>query len=154
MERRIVFDMDGTLADLYSVEEWKEKLNALNPTPYKEAKPLFKFSQLARQLNTLQENGYEICVISWLSMTTNETYDNQVRKAKMRWLQTHLPSVVWNEIHIVEYGVPKSSIASGILFDDNADVRKDWCDNGGIAFDERSICQVLGLILSGEFDLP
>ena len=30
----IVFDMDGTIADLYGVNGWLEMLNAENPKPY------------------------------------------------------------------------------------------------------------------------
>ena len=31
----IVFDMDGTIADLYGVSGWLEMLRAENPKPYK-----------------------------------------------------------------------------------------------------------------------
>ena len=35
--KQIWFDMDGTLADLYGVENWLEKLRASDPSPYAEA---------------------------------------------------------------------------------------------------------------------
>lgn len=37
---KICFDMDGTIADLYGVENWFEYLTAENVKPYKIAKPL------------------------------------------------------------------------------------------------------------------
>ena len=37
---RIWLDMDGTIADLYAVENWLPMLQAHNPTPYEQAKPL------------------------------------------------------------------------------------------------------------------
>ena len=44
----------------------------------------------------------------------------------MAWLKIHLPSVEWNEIHIVAYGTPKSTCGCGILFDDEEQNRKEW----------------------------
>ena len=37
MTKMIVFDMDGTIADLYGVEGWLEMLEAENAAPYVEA---------------------------------------------------------------------------------------------------------------------
>ena len=64
---RICFDMDGTIADLYGVENWLDYLIAEDVKPYAEAKVLVNMNSLARRLNTLQRNGYEIVIISWLS---------------------------------------------------------------------------------------
>ena len=41
---KIWFDMDGTIADLYSVNCWLEKLIAKNETPYTEAKGIVNLS--------------------------------------------------------------------------------------------------------------
>ena len=60
----IWFDMDGTIADLYGVENWLPMLRASDPTPYLTAKPLPHMATLARVLNRLQRKGYEIGVIS------------------------------------------------------------------------------------------
>ena len=57
MNITINFDMDGTIADLYGVENWLEYLIAENNFPYANAKPLLHLSTLARKLNTLQRNG-------------------------------------------------------------------------------------------------
>ena len=37
MEKAIYFDMDGTIANLYAVENWLDMLRAFNPTPYEQA---------------------------------------------------------------------------------------------------------------------
>ena len=42
MKKEIWFDMDGTIADLYGVENWLEMLIAEDPTPYAVAKPLLQ----------------------------------------------------------------------------------------------------------------
>lgn len=123
---KIYFDMDGTIADLYGVEGWLNYLNEGNPFPYATAKPMVNMNRLARRLNTLQREGNEICIISWLSKTSTAEYDELVTRAKLAWLEKHLASVHFDEIHIVAYGTPKHSIGEGILFDDEAHNREGW----------------------------
>lgn len=143
MTKAIYFDMDGTIANLYGVEDWLPKLRAYDPSPYTEALPLIRLSVLARMLNRLQRNGYTLGIISWVSKDPDPTYSEAVTAAKLEWLAKHLPSVEWNEIHIVAYGTPKQTLANfpdGILFDDEERNREDWL---GIAFDETDIIEIL-----------
>ena len=63
----INFDMDGTIADLYGVENWLPMIRAYDATPYREAKPLLNLSALARQLNAAQRKGAKLVIISWAS---------------------------------------------------------------------------------------
>ena len=144
MAKAIYFDMDGTIADLYGVENWLPKLRAYDTTPYTEAKPMLHFATLARLLNKRQREGYIIGVISWGSKCATPAYDEAVAEAKRAWLAKHLPSVKWDEIHITPYGVPKSEVADipqGILFDDNTDIRNSWAN--GIAYEPSAILEVL-----------
>ena len=126
MEKKICFDLDGTLANLYAVENWLNMLRAYDPTPYAQAEPMLNMSAFARLLHKAQRLGYEIVIVSWLSKETTAEYDKAVTQAKIEWLQNHLPSVKWNEVHIVAYGTPKHEIASGVLFDDEEHNRKEW----------------------------
>ena len=138
--KKINFDMDGTIADLYSVNEWLPKLRANDPSPYAEAKPLLNMSALARVLNRLLREGNEVRVISWASMDATPEYFSAIEQAKREWLHHHLPSVQFTEIIITEYGVPKHEIGEGILFDDNEKIRAEW---GEGAFDENNIIEIL-----------
>lgn len=143
MKTTINFDMDGTIANLYGVNNWLEKLIAENPAPYEEAKPLLNLSYLARLLNKAQKNGYNLAVISWLSKNSTEAYDSKVIEAKKNWLKKHLPSVHWNAINILPYGTPKenySNNANDILFDDEKPNREHW---NGKAYNEKEIFEVL-----------
>lgn len=142
MKQTIFFDMDGTIADLYGVENWLDYLIEKNPLPYEIAKPLVKLSTLARYLNKLQKQGYRIGVISWLSKDSNNIYDELVTYAKMQWLEKHLASVHFNEIHIVNYGTPKEIFSNGndILFDDEEKNRNNWL---GTAYDVANILDIL-----------
>jgi hypothetical protein len=139
----IYFDMDGTIANLYGMDNWLELLRAYDPTPYANAKPLLNLNSLARILNRLQRKGYKIGVISWLSKCSTPDYDKAVTTAKKKWLATHLKSVRFDEIHIVGYGVPKQMFATSaddILFDDEEKNRINWT---GKAFDVDNIIGIL-----------
>lgn len=139
----IWFDMDGTLADLYGVENWLPMVRASDPTPYIVARPLVNLSVLARVLNRLRREGHKIGVISWTSKTGTPDYNAAVTAAKLAWLAKHLPSVDFDEIHVVPYGTPKQVYAHGdddILFDDEAKNRENWT---GLALDVTDIIGAL-----------
>ena len=142
---KIWFDMDGTIADLYGVEGWLDYLLAGDAFPYANAKPMLNMSLLARYLNKLLAQGYEVGVISWLSKNSNSEYDEKVKAAKLNWLNTHLTSVAFTTIHIVPYGTNKrSTCGEGILFDDELNNRVTW---GEGAFDPSQILNILkGLV--------
>ena len=143
MAATIFFDMDGTIADLYGVENWLDYLIASDALPYAIAKPLLRLNSLARVLNRLQREGYRIGVISWLSKSGTEEYNNAVTETKKNWLKKHLASVHFDEINIVKYGTPKQMFArteNDILFDDEEKNRNNWT---GKAFDVNAIIEIL-----------
>ena len=150
-EIRIYLDMDGTFADLYAVEGWLEKLRAMDSTPYANAKPMVHMSTLARQINALRSLGVKVGVISWLSKSATDEYNAEVAEVKRKWLAKHLPSVQFDEIHIVPYGTPKWSVAEalGILVDDEESNRKEWVHKGGIAVNALHIIDLLKFIKEG-----
>lgn len=137
MNKAIYFDMDGTIADLYGVSGWLADLEAENVRPYAEAKPLLNLSLLARYIHKAQRMGYTIGVISWLSKSGSPSYNEAVAAVKREWLAKHLPSVEWDEIHIVKYGTPKSTCRTcpGILFDDEQRNLDEWGAGAVIASD-------------------
>lgn len=143
MTKAIYFDMDGTIANLYGVNNWLDMLRSYDSTPYEIAKPLVNMNSLARLLNNLQKKGYKIGIVSWLSKIPNNDYDMKVTNAKKKWLSSHLKSVNFNEIHIVAYGTPKQKVVKnpkGILFDDEKYNRDTW---DGVAYDVDNIIEIL-----------
>ena len=145
--RTIWFDMDGTIANLYAVDNWLEKLHAYDPSPYLEAKVMLNMSQLARLLNQLKVMGYKLGIISWLSKCPTAEYDKKVGAAKVWWLEKHLASVSWDEIKIVPNGMPKEWFKQSeddILFDDEEKNRENW---GGDAYEPDMIIKVLKALL-------
>ncbi len=125
---KIWFDMDGTIADLYGVENWLEMLIAHDETPYAIAKPIVNLSVLARLMNKVQRKGFEICIVSALAKDSTAEYDERVRNAKIKWLANHLKSVHFDEIRFVPYWYTKNDVNTGadVLFDDEERHLKKW----------------------------
>lgn len=129
MGKMLVFDMDGTIADLYGVPDWEAKLRAEDASPYAEAEPLWDMMALRDLLLRFIDRGWEIRVVSWLAMDASPEYNTAVRRAKRDWLERYrFPA---DKVHLVAYGTTKAdavrkSATSAILIDDNAKVRDGW----------------------------
>ena len=129
MEKILVFDMDGTIADLYGVTGWLEMLKAEDATPYKIAKPLYDMEILNFILNLLKLDGWKIIITTWLAKGSTKAYDQKVRQAKLEWLkEVDFP---YDEIHLVKYGTTKANCTRKlggfqILIDDNDKIRAGW----------------------------
>lgn len=138
---KIWFDMDGTIADFYGVENWLDYLLNEDATPYEMAKPLLNMSLLARYLNKAQRQGHEIGIISWGSKNSTDNFLNMVVRAKFQWLNKHLPSVSFDKVYIEHYGTNKlNRCGGGILFDDELNNRVTW---GKGAYEPTEIIRVL-----------
>ncbi len=147
MKKTIWWDMDGTIANLYAVENWLPKLIAEDTSPYTDAKVMWNMSLLARLMNKVQNMGYEIGIVSWTSKGGSDNYNNAVAEAKKEWLQKHLASVNFNNIYIIKYGTPKSTVMDtrfDILFDDEEKNRNDW---EGIAYTPEMMMDILKTIV-------
>lgn len=130
--KMLVFDMDGTIADLYGVENWLPMLQGSNPYPYIIAKPMWDMEILADLLNEFRVQGGIVAVVSWLAMDSTQQYKEMVRLAKREWLMKFgFPA---DKIHLVQYGATKANSVrkllqedeTAILFDDSLKVRSGW----------------------------
>lgn len=122
----LYFDMDGTIADLYSVPNWLDKLRAEDPSPYHDAKVIH--GELPRLLKDLRNAGAHLGVISWTAKGGTKEYNKKVRQAKKEWIDSHFPHT-FEEFHVIKYGVSKSKAArldNATLIDDNIKVRSSW----------------------------
>lgn len=151
MNRTLVFDMDGTIANLYGVENWLNDLRNSNPRPYVVAEPMYDMDTLVVILEILKSQGWKIAVTSWLSMDSTVEYDREVRKAKREWLERY--NFPFDEIHLVKYGTTKANCTRHlggyqILVDDNADVRKGWNLGSTINANENILEKLCDLLLT------
>lgn len=129
MTKMIVFDMDGTIADLYGVDGWLEYLINEDTFPYENAKPLYDMAELTDILKSLQKKGFRIAVTTWLAKNGSAEYNKRTAYAKIDWLKKY--NFPYDEIHCVKYGTTKANCTRKkadfqILVDDNMQVRKGW----------------------------
>ena len=130
--RMIVWDMDGTMADLYGVDGWFEMLENENPLPYEIAKPMWDMERLVNVIRGLQDFGIEQRIVTWLSMNSSEEYKTETRRAKREWLDEF--GFPYDHFHGVQFGATKADSVrkfladdeTAILIDDSAKVRKGW----------------------------
>ena len=127
--KTLVFDMDGTIADLYGVEGWLADLRGENARPYEVASPMYDMSNLKEILLQFKRQGWRIVVTTWLSKGSTKAYDKKVREAKLAWLARY--NFPYDEIHLVKYGTTKANCTRKhggyqVLVDDNEKVRDGW----------------------------
>ena len=128
----LCFDMDGTIADLYAVNDWLEQLRAYNPNPYRVAEPMWDMVELTNAIQAIQEIGIKIVIITWASKESTREYDMAVRQAKLDWLEEM--GFPYDFFHCVKYGTTKANTIrkymeieeTAILIDDNEKVRNGW----------------------------
>lgn len=127
-DRAIYFDMDGTIADFYSVPNWLARLDNEDPSPYYEADPLVDTELLWDLCATANAAGYRIGIISWLSKYASYDFSQKIIDAKLEWCDEFLPEI--DEIVLAPHGVPKSTLAeirrNAILIDDEEPNRIEW----------------------------
>ena len=129
MNKTLVFDMDGTIANFYGVVGWLDYLKESNPTPYIVAEPLYDMEELRIVLEMLKIFGWRVVVTSWLAKDSSKEFDKEVRQAKLEWLDTF--NFPYDEIHLVKYGTTKANCTRKlggyqIIVDDNESVRNGW----------------------------
>lgn len=129
MRKAIVFDMDGTITDLYGYKGWLDCIHKENASPYLMAKPLWDMQALVEILKELQKQEWKIQVVTWLAKDSKQCYKEETRQAKLEWLKEY--DFPFDDFHAVQYGRTKADsvrnkIDFGILIDDNDKVRNGW----------------------------
>lgn len=149
MVKMLVFDMDGTIADFYGVENWLTYLQEESTVPYETAEPLYNMVELNRILQILKRRGWKICITTWLAKNATKEYNKAVTKAKKAWLEKY--DFPYDEIHCIKYGTTKANCTRKqggfqILIDDNKKVRDGW-KLGTTVNAEHSILEFLTALL-------
>lgn len=130
MTKELIFDMDGTIADLYGYPDWLARLRSEDPRPYAEAKPMYDMDTLVILLKLLKAVGFEVAVVSWGSKEASRDYNRETKRAKKSWLDTF--DFPYDRLHVVKYGTPKANYIRNdlsILLDDNKDVREAFVNS-------------------------
>lgn len=141
--KEIFFDMDGTIANLYGVNNWLDYLTKEKTKPYREAKPLLSMRKFEKEIKRLSAHKYTINILSWTSKNGSKEYNKRIVETKKKWLKRHCGSINFDNIIIIPYGTPKENYckySDSILFDDEMQNRENWT---GIAYNEKDILNIL-----------
>lgn len=127
--KKIYFDMDGTVADLYGEKNWLDNLRKEVCGSFINLRPLVDMTELAMVCHQLMNLGYSFGVITWLPMDASYEFERVCEEEKRAWVEEFMPWV--SEFYAQSYGVPKQyapskRAAEMILVDDNAEVRAMW----------------------------
>ena len=122
----ILFDLDGTLGNLYGRKNWLEKLKNEEPI-YEDLEPLVNMEELNAIAYKLKSIGVQFGVVTWLAMGASENYEFITSMEKYRWCKKYIPFIT--EFECQPYGTPKQTNYRNrqcILIDDNAEVRASF----------------------------
>lgn len=118
--KKLYFDMDGTICDLYAVPDWLSLLKARAVEPYYRAKPMISPSNMLKL-----SYSYELHVITWTAKNATTSYHNRIADAKKNWLIAHYGDI-FKSINIIPHGTSKADYCrDGLLIDDDLTVLED-----------------------------
>lgn len=149
----INFDLDGTVYNLYGVNQWLERLRNEDVTVYTVGERLFD-EEFYIIVSALLSHGVMFNVITWGSMTATPQFDILTEQAKTQWVKEHLPFV--KKVNYQPYGTPKAkAVKNGkiinILIDDSKKVLDEWTNGksrlGYQVTEEKSVTDILRQIL-------
>lgn len=124
MKKQIVYlDMDGTIANLYGMENWLKDLENEIEGVFIKCKPFITEKEL---LKYFPVEKYELRICSMTPLNASEKYCKIVIKEKNEWLDKHFPSIT-HRVYM-KYGKSKNLRNSErhILIDDNATIRNNF----------------------------
>ena len=132
MTKTIYLDMDGTFVDLYSQENWLDKLHSQDRRVYVDAPSMYNVFMLKRLMKELKKQGWRFEIISWGARHSSAAYLESTRRQKINWLRYYGLKELFDKIHIVPYGVDKTDYMKnrGLLIDDSPEVVKQVKDTG------------------------
>lgn len=121
--KKIYLDMDGTIADLYSQNNWLEKLNNEDKTIFLNCKPMTTQENLFK---LFPSNEFEIIILTMTPNNCSIEYHNQVIEQKKQWLDKYFP-LLKKQIFL-KYGKNKNlkNSVNAILIDDNEVIRNNF----------------------------
>ena len=129
MSIKIYFDLDGTVYDLYNVENWLEKLHSEDASVFSEGNFIGDYNRFKTVCEKLVSVGVQFEVITWLPMQASEEYEIECTEVKREWVKKFMPFVT--EFTAQSYGIPKQNAIKKraktmYLLDDNKEVCEMW----------------------------
>lgn len=126
---KVYIDMDGTIADLYNMNDWLNGLRKEKEGVFINLDPLITQKEL---LKLFPLDFYDLCIFSMTPKDASREYCAQVIKEKNLWLDRYFPAIKKRIYR--KYGDNKNlkNSQNAILVDDNKVIRKNF---RGLALD-------------------
>ena len=129
MSIKVTLDLDGTVYDLYNVENWLEKLRSEVASVFSEGDFIGDYNRFKTVCEKLVAMGVQFEVITWLPMQASPEYERECAEVKREWVKKFIPFVT--EFTAQTYGIPKQNAIIKrakrmYLLDDNAEVCEMW----------------------------
>ena len=139
--KSIWFDMDGTIAELYKVDNWLMKLRTNEWSVYSECAPRAHANRIRirNAVRALVEDGWQVGVITWASKGIDWGTDlDEIAEVKHEWLCQFFPEIADGKFACIPYGYSKAQFLEEMgdgyslayLVDDNKEVRAEWRTHG------------------------
>ena len=122
---KIYLDMDGTIADLYNMPHWLERLEKEDATVFSDCKPLITEQELFAQLKRTKRKS-QIVILSMTPKNASKKYQEEVIKAKNEWLDKHFPHITKRIYRAYGHNKNLANSKAHILIDDNATIRENY----------------------------
>lgn len=123
MKKTVYLDMDGTIANLYEIENWLPRLRAEDKTIFLECEPMISEKEL---LDKFPTENFEMKILSMTPLNATENYCLDVINQKNEWLNKYFPSITKRIYKPYGHNKNLKNSENAILIDDSEPIRKSW----------------------------
>lgn len=123
MKKTVYLDMDGTIANLYGIENWLPRLRAEDKTIFLECEPMISEKEL---LDKFPIENFEMKILSMTPLNATENYCLDVINQKNEWLNKHFPSITKRIYKPYGHNKNLKNSKNAILIDDSEPIRDSW----------------------------
>ncbi len=123
MKKTVYLDMDGTIANLYGIENWLPRLRAEDKTIFLECEPMISEKEL---LNKFPTENFEMKILSMTPLNATENYCLDVINQKNEWLNKYFPSITKRIYKPYGHNKNLKNSKNAILIDDSEPIRNSW----------------------------
>lgn len=132
-EKYLVFDMDGTISDLYRDDDWLSHILAHNTKPYETAQPIYDYKLLNNLVMKCKDSGWRIIIVTYGSKDNNQKFLRETEKVKLEWLKKY--KFPYDDFYCTSWDIPKwthlpQNPKLAILIDDDKEIRREWSSRG------------------------
>lgn len=123
MKKTVYLDMDGTIANLYSIKDWLPRLRAEDETIFLECEPMISEKEL---LKKFPNEDFEMKILSMTPLNASKNYCLNVINQKNEWLNKYFPSITKRIYKPYGHNKNLKNSENAILIDDSEPIRNSW----------------------------